>query len=199
MSELIKKYGEYIIQPGTLLYRVAANTGCYPTMFLGFCSFGASTANFASDTIQVWRTTKEIRSLLMLKGRRLTGEDMLLFSAIVDIYNSYFTDNKKDEYDDLMLKKEDTSDRRKIINELLKQGITSWVCSVEDKHQMELFLFQGAAQHEECISCIGTYETSWRNNLRANNSFNYETLQHLPEMRKGPPPSDPFWEQMISR
>lgn len=198
MSALVDKYGEYIVEPGTLLFRRAANKEFHASMFFGFCSVGPGTSNIMSNTVQVWKVTKGIRSLLMLRGQRLTGEEPFLYSAIVDIYNEHFPLDKKHEYDDLMLKKHDTIYRRRIIALLKKQGITSWVCSVEDNYVMELFLFAGAAEHKDSFSFVESYKLFPEYSRKEYpNSFNYDNVKHLPEIRKGTPPHDPWSEWMI--
>lgn len=116
MSAILAKYGAYIIEPGTLLFRQAPNREFYDSMFFGFCEIGASTSNTMSDNIQVWQTTQTIKSLLMLRGQRVTGEEPFLYSAIVDIYNEHIPADRRHEYDDLMLKKHDTVYRRRFIH-----------------------------------------------------------------------------------
>jgi hypothetical protein len=199
MSELISKYGTYIIEPGTLLFRKAANRQFYNSMFFGFCEIGASTSNVRSNYIQVWKASMEIKSLLMLRGRQVTSEEPFLYSAIVDIYNMQFPNDRKLEYDDLALKKHDSVYRRRIIETLKRQGINTWVCSTEDNFVMELFAFGGAALHAQMFSFVESYKDLpgfERKDYR--NSFNYDKVAHLPEIRKGPTPDDPFTDWLMS-
>jgi len=198
MSAILEKYGTYIIEPGTLLFRQAPNRQFYDSMFFGFCENGASTSNHWSDNIQIWKATREIKSLLMLKGQHKTGEEPILYSAIVDIYNEHFPADRRHEYDDLLLKKQDTVYRRRIIRLLKNEGICSWVCSVEDNYPMELFLFAGVEENSEMVSYVESFKTFPGPHRKVYpNSFDYSKVSHLQEMRKGPAPPDPFTNWMM--
>jgi hypothetical protein len=197
MPHIQSLYKKHIIPPGTILFRKAPNKCFFDTMFFAFCKTGPTTSNTISNSVQVWKTNSEIQSLCMLRGRSQYGN---MFSAIVEIYNMHFPNDRKEEWEDLELKKHDTVRRRRLIKSLKDEGINSWVSSVEDNHVMELFMFANSEVHQSLFSYQQSYKIlpgydTYPDILSINN----KEFDYLPIIKKEYPPMDDITRNMLFR
>jgi hypothetical protein len=67
-------------------------------MFFGFSTTGTFSSDSKNNSIQVWKTEKNIDTLLMLKGVNAAKRGI---SAICDIWNIYFPHSKVQEEDNI--------------------------------------------------------------------------------------------------
>ena len=163
----MKHIQRYLIEKGTKLFRRSQNLEIGDEMFFGFCPYGTFSSFHSNVPIQVWITLSEIKGNLMLKD---INNQYRLKSSIPNIYNSY--DSSPDC--DLMELKKFGSERNKLIEFFRKQEIKNWVSSVEDKYEMELFLFS----NKEEISTLVKYSRQLdpKEDCDKMNSFDYAKL-----------------------
>lgn len=163
-----------------MIFRKSKDTIFYDTMFFGFSADATSSSSFREvivdpwstpriNKVQVWETTQSLESFLMVK--QIKGTHFI--SSIVDIYNFHFPNDQKEDSCFLELKQTDSIERRRIIETLKKYGINSWVCSVENKKLMELFLFHSKENHESIVRYIDLVDY---NDIAKIESFNYSSI-----------------------
>lgn len=167
---LIDKYGYYRIKKGTILFRKAINTNIYNEMFFGFSVYSTSSSSVKTDEIQIWEIKKDINVFFMIKDYSINHKKI---SSIVDIYNFLYPDNKLNSNDDIYIK-QNINVRTELINELKKLDIKSWVSSVENKDEMELFLFSSIDLHSEMIQFIKSIKI---NNKVFDNYYKIESFK----------------------
>lgn len=148
-------------------------------MFFGYCPNGTFASKYKGTQIQIWETISEFESFFMVKGKYPGGNPI---SSIVDTYNIYFPESKKEKNDYLALKQGDTTERRQLIIALLNEKITNWTTSVENRSDMELFLFHSKMQSEMLVKHIDTVDKK-QESIYAINSFDSSTLKILPIIR----------------
>ncbi len=163
----MKHIQEYIIEKGTKLFRRSQNQQISDEMFFGFCPYGTFSSFNRTEPIEQWITLSEIKGNLMLKD---VGNKYRLKSSIPQIYNSF----KPSENCDLLELKKYGSKRNELIDFLRKQNINNWVSSVEDKYEMELFLFSNSEE----ISTFVKYSRQLdpKEDYDKMNSFDYTKL-----------------------
>lgn len=171
---LINNYGFYTIKKDTKLFRKAVSIDTQEEMFLGFSPYATYSAYQPTKTIQIWETTCEIQAFLMVKGKNKGGK---ILSAVIDIYNCYFPSNQKNQNDYVSIKKY-CKEREELINILKQNGITSWICSVENKIEMELFLFHSKEHHSIVVRHIETVDNNAKE-IEDANTFNYDLIKDL--------------------
>lgn len=197
-NSFLSKYGSYTIPAGTIFFRDAPNKCIYDTMFFGFCTTGAGTANYSSQKTQVWETLIPIHSFFMVKGRANSGEFAAIYSAIVDIQNHFFPKSMRDPWDDVLLKQTNNVHRRRLVTLFKKHGFTSWVCSAEDNYVMEVFSFGGEALNKQSFRYVKSIKT-WDDEYQNTNSFDYGKTFGLPCITKPFQPGGfPFWDEEFS-
>lgn len=152
---LKEKYNLYSIDKGTILFRQALDTNYDDEMFFGFSVFATYSAFNNSDEIQIWETQININAFLMLNDYSKINRKK---SSIVDIYNNFFPENQFDKDADVYLKN-NIEKRTKLTEKLKSKGIYNWVSSVENKFEMELFLFHSKEHNSDCIKYIKSIET----------------------------------------
>lgn len=150
--ELIEKYGTYNIRKGTRLFRKSADEIVKEEMFFGFSPLASYSSYIKTREIQIWETILEINGFLMLKENPTINRKI---SAAIEIYNFYFPENKLQCNDYVNVKKY-CNERNQLIKILKSMGITNWVCSVENKFEMELFLFNSIENNMRLIKYIET-------------------------------------------
>lgn len=161
---------EYLIEKGTKLYRRFEDNQIYAEMFFGFCPYGTYSSFHNQESIQLWITKSDIKGNLMLLD---IDNKNRLKSSIIEIYKSF---NSNDITDIIDLKK--FGDKRNdLITYFKKQEIYNWISSVEDKHEMELFLFSDEQKNSRLVE----YLTQLDSNLDFEklNSFDYSKINRL--------------------
>lgn len=163
----MKHIQEYIIEKGTKLFRRSNKQEISEQMFFGFCPYGTFSSYHRTEPIELWITLTEIKGNLMLKD---IHNPYRLKSSIPQIYNSF---NASENYNLLELKKYGNK-RNELIDFLRKQNINNWVSSVEDKYEMELFLFSNSEE----ISTFVKYSRQLdpKEDYDKMNSFDYTKL-----------------------
>lgn len=136
---VLKNYRTCVLPKGIKLFRKAVTTDFYETMFFAFSPFETFNAIHSTEFIQLWETTNDIEVLYMVKN--VENNKKFKKSAIVEIYNYYFPEDEKKSNEYLILKKEDTFERRKLISKLRENNIFGWVTSVDNRISLEFFTF----------------------------------------------------------
>ncbi len=136
---ILKNYRTCVLPKGIKLFRKALTTDFYETMFFAFSPFETFNALHSTEFIQLWKTTNDIEVLYMVKN--VENNKKFKKSAIVEIYNYYFPEDEKKSNEYLILKKEDTFERRKLICKLRENNIFGWVTSVDNRISLEFFTF----------------------------------------------------------
>ena len=91
------------------------------------------------DTIQVWKTTKDIDLIFLVEFIANNG---WVISALPRLFNSVFPEDIDAEYNDLDIKHRDINRRNKLINELfIAHKIQGWLTSLEGRIDIEVCLF----------------------------------------------------------
>lgn len=148
--DLKTKYGLYKLKKDTILFRQSNNINLYEHMFFGFSIHSTYSSYYNSNEIQLWRIKKDTNVFFMIKDYSNIYKKI---SAIVDIYN-YFNPNEiLNDNDDVYIKKEQNI-RNKFIQKLKSHEINSWINSVENKNEMELFLFDSIDSHIRIIEFL---------------------------------------------
>lgn len=163
----MKDIQEYFIEKGTKLYRRSDNKKVSKEMFFGFCPFGTYSSFHLREPIQLWITKCDKIGNLMLKD--VTNRNRLK-SSLVNIYK----DRVVNENIDIIQLKKFGYKRDNLLNYFKVQGITNWITSVEDKYEMELFLFGSANENFEIVE----YRSEVDSNLDYEklNSFEYSKI-----------------------
>lgn len=132
-------------------------------MFFGFCPFGTYSSFHSNEPIQLWQTKLDIIGNLMIKDVKNKYRKQ---SSILDIYKNI---NPNDDTDIIELKK--FGDRRnKLLNYLKEKGINNWISSVEDKSEMEFFIFLNQEGNSKYVEYLNEIDKNYNENL---NSFVY--------------------------
>lgn len=145
-------------------------------MFFGFSTTATHSSKFTENSFQIWETQVSFDSLFMLKGKNPGGKAL---SAIVDIYNYYYPSDKKDDEEYINLKKSDSIERRRIIRKIKSCGLKSWVCSLENNAEMELFIFGSIKDNASILKFVENIDCKDYIRLKNLDTFNYETLDRL--------------------
>ena len=172
--DLVAKYGTYKVNKGTRLYRRAKDTDYHEVMFFGFCHYATAGATYHSN-IQVWETTEDFEALFMIKGQNRLKHPQ---SAIVDIYNSYFPGNIKNDWDFVNIKQTEV-ERTPLLNKLREDRIGNWVCSVENLLIMEVCLFESLIHNQQLTKFMYSVDEDERNTLVGHDSFDHGYLAKL--------------------
>jgi hypothetical protein len=162
-----------------MLFRKADTTKYFECMFFGFCPYGTFSSSSSSKEIQIWQTTAEIHSLFIIKGKSSGGHAK---SAILDIYDYCFP-NRPTDKSYIEIKKRNTIERQELIKALRILGFTSWVCSVENSWQMELFVFDEnmICQSIKFVGLVDNNDMNWEID-----SFDRTALNNLPTIQEEP-------------
>jgi len=171
----------YRVLKGTKLYRQACDTEYKDIMFFGYCIYGTYSSSCKTKQIQIWEATKDFDTFFMIKE---TNKGGYLLSSIVDIYNSFFPLDIKDETEYLSIKK-DKEQLTKITQKLESIGIDSWTCSVENKSEMELCLFNTSKNKNDFIRFLSMEESNSKelSNKNSYNSANIITSHNRSNLR----------------
>lgn len=176
MKGLLEKYGSYVVEPGTILFRRAAVTDYFDSMFFGFDVDGTCASGLFTSEVQQWEVVRPIQSLFMVKG---VTKGKKVRSAIVEVYNSFFPGYPMKSGDDVDLKRKKCPQRAMLFQKLCEKNIYSWTTSVEDKISMELCLFGSAALNESLVK-FGHIISKNNACYDEHDSFRRSELDHLP-------------------
>lgn len=169
-----KKHNSYIIIKGTKLFRKAINSNVCEEMFFGFSPLATySSSNNHLRLIQIWETNYDIEVFLMLKENSTINRK---YSSIIEIYNSIFPNNQLDKNYYVELKKY-SNERSHLVQFLKSKKITNWICSLENKYEMELFLFDGIENNSNVVSYLKTV-TSNSDCLIDVDTFNHNMINY---------------------
>jgi len=146
------KYGFYNIAKGTKLFRKSHTSNVCEEMFFGFSALGSYSSSSKTKEIQIWETISDIKGFLMLKENPKMNRKI---SAVIEIYNNIFPENELHENDYVNVKKY-CQERIQLTAALKSRGINNWVCSVENKFEMEIFLFNSIENNMKLIKYIET-------------------------------------------
>lgn len=177
--DLHKKYAKYTVLQGTKLYRRANTDVVLDEMFFAFAVCDTYNSYHRSSNLQIWEVTSPITALCIIKGKTPGGK---FLSAIIDIYNIFFPKDIQDEKTYVELKKYG-SHRQNLIGELKKQGITAWVCSIDNNVRMELFVFHSHDENAKLLKHIETIALVPQS-LSDDDSFDYKTLPTMKVINK---------------
>lgn len=164
---LIEKYGQYTIKKGTKLFRISESTSISKEMFFAFSPDGTSNPKNSSYQIQIWETLVDTNGFLMLTDSSKNKK----ISAVIEIYNQFFPNEKISDYLDI---KHFSKERSKLIMSLKSKGINNWICSVENKYDMEFFLFDSVEYNSNCIAYIEAFNSKYKNC----DTFNHSLIKY---------------------
>jgi hypothetical protein len=178
MKSLLEKYGSYVVEPGTILFRRAPTTDYFESMFFGFDIYGTSASGLFTSEVQQWKVVRPIQSLFMVKG---VTKGKKVRSAIVEVYNSFFPSDPKESRDDVHLKRYECPERAILFQKLCENNIYSWTTSVEDKISMELCLFGSTILNQSQVRFMSIIPKD-KNYYESFDSFRRSALNHLPAL-----------------
>ncbi|HRG01275.1 MAG TPA: hypothetical protein PKZ75_09175 [Bacteroidia bacterium] len=155
---IIENKKEYFVKADTYFFRRALTTGYEPDMFFGFNADATSSSERASnEKIQIWKTIKSFSVLYAVsKYERENMSNEYRISSLSDIYLKKYPTETDVDY--LNIKKYDSPVRRKLLDILNSASFFGWVTSVENKIDMELFLFGN--EKNRLIEFLGFADTS---------------------------------------
>lgn len=135
MNDLKSKYRKATIPKGTLLFRRAHSTEIFRSMFFSFDTIGTSSIEQFDLPIQIWETSNDIVTSLIVKDDESNGRILQ-----TDIEFCYFKFCGKNLHY-LDIKNFQNPNRELFLNFLISSGINSWISSVENNISNELHLF----------------------------------------------------------
>lgn len=140
--KIIENKKEYLVKKNTYFFRRAETTNIFPNMFFGFSAAATASSKFHNGNIQVWKTLSDFSVLYAVKKYLNENHPIyeMRYSSLPDIYLKKYSDNLG-EMPYLSVKKEDNQTRNNLLAVLKAENVFGWVTSLEDKHEMELFLF----------------------------------------------------------
>ena len=132
---------QYYIKKGTLLFRLSSTNDYQPMMFFGFSSVGALSSDCEDRRIKIWEVLQDFSLFYAIK--QYTNEGSIFENRISILYDMYIEKypNEKGKIKPLSVK-QDKDKLNNLVEVLHEKGINGWVTSVEDKYDMELFLFE---------------------------------------------------------
>ncbi len=140
---LEEKYGYCIIPKNTLLYRGAQETLYRDCLFF---ATKYSVAKAFGDQIQIWKTTKEIRVLFLV---RFLCNRAWAYSELANVFNDVFPEESNSGFDDLDVKHRDKERRNKFVQKLYNEyDCSGWFTSVEEMIDVEVCLFNSKMNAE---------------------------------------------------
>ena len=158
MNPFLEKYGYCILPENTLLYRGHNDSSFQDCMFFS-TEFWVATAFHTS--IQVWKTTKEIKLLFLVD--HITKRDWSI-SSIPALYHELFEKEQQPPYSDLDIKDRDLQKRNQFVHQLFHgYQIPGWLSSVEGKCEIEICLFDrnNNSNQLELIEIVNSNDTQY--------------------------------------
>jgi hypothetical protein len=135
LNPLKETYGYCIIPKGTLLYRGH-------TEAIQDCMFFATkkwVAGAFYEQVQIWKTRNDIEVLFLVDS---LDERSWAKSAIPQLYQVLFPEEKSIDLTDLDIKHRNSDRLNKLVHELfVGHEISGWLSSIEGKVEMEVCLF----------------------------------------------------------
>jgi hypothetical protein len=150
-------YGTCIIPFGTILFNSSKEVGPLTYRFFGLKLFVAQVFHQYDRRLLAYRVKKEFEVLFMLKELSQSGR---YTSSGDEIFRKYFPDYPA-LVDDLSIK-QDLKQRTKMIEILDSQNIVGWLNSLENKKELEIFIFGDNQMLENLIEPITLQEEDYR-------------------------------------
>jgi hypothetical protein len=146
-------YGTCIIPSGTILFNSSQEKELHTCLFLGLKRYVAGAFHSSGRNLFGYRVKKEFEVLFMLKELSQSGR---YTSSGDEIFRKYFP-KYPGLVDDLSIK-QDIKLRAKMIEILDSQNIIGWLNSLENKKELEIFIFGGNHKLVNLIEPISLQE-----------------------------------------
>jgi hypothetical protein len=102
-----------------------------------------------NNTIQVWKTTTDIKVLFLVE---YVTPNSLAISALPQLYKNIFSAKGNSNLTDLDIKHWDIKTRNKLASKLYNEyKVSGWLSSIENKVEMEVCLFDKQANSKQLI------------------------------------------------
>ncbi len=146
MNKLFDIYGHCVIPQDTFLFRGHDSNAFDDCMFFAtkLCVAGAF-----KDSVQVWKTTTDIRVLFLIDH---LDDRSWATSSLPQLYNNLFQSNSNFELSDLDIKHKNLERREKLVRRLFDEyQVSGWLTSLDGKVELEVCLFDKKANKEQLV------------------------------------------------
>lgn len=134
----IKKFGYCTLASNEFLFRKYKDHKYHESMFFSFRPNDSFSHTTNSRETQKWKTTRRLRLILFIHSVDKRGWVKSNINEAFSILNPQININS---FDELTIKKDRKDLRQKFVTQLTNFGFDGWVTSIEEKYEMELFLF----------------------------------------------------------